>query len=552
MTTETSIPIGIDSTNDYALYLWESNISWYKELVKFAEDGDSAYALHAFLSLNIENSEQGFAMCPHCSIFTHNYVATWYVNNDYHHALDRQETNGCKYCLMRTLPTNVFGWSMMRRFLNNYNLSDTEFFPDCIFPEPVQTRESCPACSHPLPLDTDVVNYNSQRTTRAYDYTGVEHSVHGNETTVCYDCAERYISYIRTNSHMSGVIEIVPIENLNNHPLCPTCLSKYDIDEMSMCENCDTYLSDSGRVWYSDYRDRNLCKNCYDEDIECDECGECYHEDEGHSCDYGDDDDSNTIKSYGYKPNPIFHGQAPYYLGIELEVDMGNNRGSHNTMAEQVIDKLGDDVVYCKWDGSIGNGFEIVTHPMTLDKYHQLDWSFLDDLKRNRYRSWNAGTCGLHVHVSRTAFRGNSSVSNEAHQLRFLKFIYDNQRQACRIAGRVSDYARWDDKGNLIAKVKHGANSAGHYSAVNTENRSTIEVRIFKGSLRKERVLSGIEFVHAVVEYTRSLKIVPKDKPLSWSRFVAYVVNESTNYPNLLTIINETFEREEAFETQDN
>ena len=232
-------------------------------------------------------------------------------------------------------------------------------------------------------------------------------------------------------------------------------------------------------------------------------------------------------------------------MGIELEVQ---SRGRVNLMdsAQQlVIDEIGEDRIYCKWDGSVSNGFEIVTHPHSLDEFHKLDWTFLDKLKSAGFRSWNSDSCGLHVHLSRRAFSGSSTLNGEAHQLRFLKFIYDNQRQACRIAGRVSDYARWDDKGNLIAKVKNGVNSAGHYSAVNTENRDTIEVRIFKGSLRKERVLSAIEFVHAVVEYTRSLKIVPKERPLSWARFVAYVVNESNNYPNLLTIINETFEREE-------
>ena len=232
-------------------------------------------------------------------------------------------------------------------------------------------------------------------------------------------------------------------------------------------------------------------------------------------------------------------------MGMELEVE---SRGRYDVAdgAEHVLDKLGSDRIYCKWDGSLANGFEIVTHPHSLDEWHKLDWSFLDDLKGMGFRSWNTKTCGLHVHVSRTAFRGSSTLTSEAHELRFLKFIYDNQRQSCRIAGRESAYAKWDDKGNLIAKVKQGANNAGHYSAVNTENTFTIEVRIFKGSLRKERVLSAIEFVHAVVEYTRSLRIVPKNKPLSWSRFVAWLLNESNNYPNLITIIDESFDRDES------
>jgi hypothetical protein len=207
-----------------------------------------------------------------------------------------------------------------------------------------------------------------------------------------------------------------------------------------------------------------------------------------------------------------------------------------------------------KDDGSLNDGFEIVTHPHTLEAYQtDFNWEFISKLKRGGFRSWNTDTCGLHVHVSRTAFgegvpawnrvdRDQLILRKQAHELRFMKLIYDNQRQVERIAGRSgNNYASFGDKGKLVSKLKYGTQSDGRYSAINTENDATLEVRVFKGSLRKERVLSALEFVTASVEYTRNLKVTSKNQALSWLRFTAYVSENLETYPNLALIMSESF-----------
>jgi hypothetical protein len=207
-----------------------------------------------------------------------------------------------------------------------------------------------------------------------------------------------------------------------------------------------------------------------------------------------------------------------------------------------------------KDDGSLSDGFEIVTHPHTLEAYQtDFNWDFIPKLKRNGFRSWNTETCGLHVHVSRTAFGSGESpwgrvdrdqiiLRKQAHELRFMKLIYDNQRQVERIAGRANNhYATFQDKGKLVSKLKFGNQTNGRYSAINTENDATLEVRVFKGSLRKERVLSALEFVAASVEYTRDLKITSKNQALSWLRFTAYISDNMETYPNLALIMSESF-----------
>jgi hypothetical protein len=201
---------------------------------------------------------------------------------------------------------------------------------------------------------------------------------------------------------------------------------------------------------------------------------------------------------------------------------------------------------YCKHDGSLDNGFEIVSHPHTLEAYHtEFNWEFLRALRSNGFVSWNNSNCGIHVHVGLTAFKGNTRKESDMHRIRFAKFIYDNQNQVERISGRrENSYAQFTDRGNVVHKMLTGDQQQGRYEVVNVANSETIEVRIFKGSLRLERVLSDIEFVHAVVEFTRNMKVSHKDKPFSWSRFVKFVVENDTQYPNLSTIIDEAFNSE--------
>ena len=337
-------------------------------------------------------------------------------------------------------------------------------------------------------------------------------------------------------SHVLKGDNAVRMYNVNNETVCKTCWDSLNEDYTFMdCDGCSTLISEdiSNSSHYSEYRDSTLCYDCYNNSIECGDCGYEFYENDGHEC---EEDTSSYIHSYGYKPRPVFYGKADYHLGLELEVEARN--GDLFSGAEYVYSKIGDRA-YLKYDGSLSNGFEIVTHPHSLhEMQNKFPWEILPWLQDEGFRSWNTSSCGIHVHVSRSAFK------DDAHQIKFTKLIYDNQRQVERVAGRKSSYAKFNDKGKIVRKVKTGYSLDDRYSAVNNENENTLEVRVFRGSLRKERVLSAIEFTHAAVEYTRTIKMVAKDKPLSWARFIAFVVLNHQTYPNLLTIIGELFDKE--------
>jgi hypothetical protein len=326
------------------------------------------------------------------------------------------------------------------------------------------------------------------------------------------------------------------------YTLCASCFENYtENQDGTNCAECGSWFLD-GDLVYSNYHDSSFCTQCFDNIwYQCDDCGEEYQGENRHECRRSRYDE--RIHEYGHKPRAKFFGEAPYYFGIELEVEQTDYDLGVSEGVDIILDtyNLGNRI-YLKEDGSLENGFEIVTHPHSLDEFQKsVNWGFLSELSNSNFRSWDTGTCGFHVHISRSAF------DDDNHLIRFTKLIYDNKNAVRTLAGRSSDYARFNDSAKeggagLIRKIKNGVTSDGHFGAVSTQtyDEKTVEVRVFRGSLRKERVLANIEFCHAVVEHTRNMKISPKDRPMSWTKFISFIGTNSVRYPNLNLIIDQT------------
>ena len=418
---------------------------------------------------------------------------------------------------------------------------------------------TCQVCE--MPAIEDSINWYLRDAYLA-DSTTIIKAHMGCSNKFCDNCDLMYANNNNRNWHRDYQVpssQITSSTRIEGDYNCDSCNNKFwethDESEFFECECCESHTHDNNAGWFNGSK---YCEACIEEYVyECSNCSESRWEGDDHDCEYDDDDNDNDqslIHSYSYRPSPFFFGEGKYHFGFELEVEARSNNRYEGALMVQ--NTLGGHA-YMKEDASISDGFEIVTHPHTLEKYHtDFNWEVLDKLKREGYRSWNTSSCGIHVHVSRTAFgdgdpwnfnvtagtRSQLIIKRQSHELRFMKLIYDNQRQVERIAGRSSEhYASFQDRGKLVRKVKNGYQENGRFSAVNTENDDTIEVRVFKGSLRKERVLSAIEFVHASVEYTRSIKVTNKNHALSWLKFTGYVSDNSDMYPNLVTIMSESF-----------
>lgn len=230
---------------------------------------------------------------------------------------------------------------------------------------------------------------------------------------------------------------------------------------------------------------------------------------------WNDDADSRTHVDYEYKPEIIagYHSSKKNqycqpddwtsankrYIGVELEVEAVDKSES----ASKINDVINSGVVgrnaFFENDGSLNNGFEIISQPMSLPAQRSL-WAWLKDRKLVKgLKSHNTTTCGLHVHVSKQHLTSLQIA-------KIVSFVNNPENEglitsiARRYGQAATGYCRIKDK----SKLGKAHQSSDRYEAVNVTPRHTIEFRIFKGSLKYESVISAIEFANAMVEFTKA------------------------------------------------
>lgn len=292
------------------------------------------------------------------------------------------------------------------------------------------------------------------------------------------------------------------------------------------CNECGVGLYEDD-VYTSDYDDNNNYR-----------CGDCHYDYEDRCAER--ENESDYVHDYGYKPSPSFlhdDGLASYYvkytdekkyltplyMGIELEVEAGmadRDEGADDLLSTVNYGFGHEGVVYLKEDGSLNHGFEIVSHPATLGFYmNHFRWEGITKLRRHGFKSWNASTCGLHIHLSRTAF------TSDKHLTVFVMFLFKNANQLIQFAGRNSErYATWE-KGKFMNAynnwtsgdveielslpkfIKMGRRNEDRFTAINLRNRDTIELRFFRPSLRPETVQAALQMCDAVHQYSDILTI---------------------------------------------
>jgi hypothetical protein len=295
----------------------------------------------------------------------------------------------------------------------------------------------------------------------------------------------------------------------NDYVYCDDCIDRH----FTQCENCGELvrINDSYRTVYGG----RVCDYCYEDNYRyCPDCDNLYHIDdmvwdewsEEYVCNHCYEERENrAIHEYSYKPNPIFYGADRYsdalFMGVELEIDRG---GEDNDNAEILLDTMNawDEHIYIKHDGSLNNGFEIVSHPATLN-YHINDMKWLQLMQKALamdYRSHDTETCGLHVHVSRRAL-GETYDERENTIAKIIYFIENNWNEIVKFTRRneytINRWARRYGVESTIAdtyeKVKGEYN---RYSALNLLNDNTIEFRIFRGTLNHKTFAATLQFVN--------------------------------------------------------
>jgi hypothetical protein len=299
--------------------------------------------------------------------------------------------------------------------------------------------------------------------------------------------------------------------------------------------------------------------------------GNYYSYEEDEDDDYDPDDNEqepNQLMSYSTNVLDILepdlsivsstHGD--FRMGIELE--MCTRDMSVNSAVQDVRARLGEEYCIVKADGSLpNNGMEIVSAPRGLAEHIKrfTAWDIDSD-----YRAWNTGKCGMHIHVHSKAFTGLTLG-------KFLMIVNSNENSVFirQIAGRhplhddqARDYCASEEQ-EILDNPLHAIKGkySSRYRMVNCENMNraerdrlgltcnigkafnTIELRIFKASLKKTRLLAQIEFTHALVMFCRvaswrdlnqtEFKEWHENRDLKQPSFIKWLKNTNNQYPNL-------------------
>lgn len=146
-----------------------------------------------------------------------------------------------------------------------------------------------------------------------------------------------------------------------------------------------------------------------------------------------------------------------------------------------------------KRDGSLKHGMEIVSVPMSVGA-HNTEWDKFFELSEKAGLVIR-GTCGMHVHASR-------ELLTPLQIGKILAFMHDpaNLPFIKIIAGRVPPikYANVTTPKKVTDYHKH----TNRYDGLNITGGATIEFRIFKGTIKKERMMANIEFCASLIGFT--------------------------------------------------
>lgn len=337
--------------------------------------------------------------------------------------------------------------------------------------------------------------------------------------------------------------------------VCDNCYDEYYVE----CGRCGDVINrnDSYGVYVDGDRDQmeSWCEHCAEyHSWTCEECGERFsddvYDDEEGTCDRCRNSRPQFklisdawiarrgVQGYSWKPDPLMcvtpneieGAEKRIYYGFELEVDKAPAEIDRNDYANMVNDNSG--YTYVKRDGSLSNGMEIVSHPATID-YHMSKkdtWEMIfNELLSAGFTSHDAKTCGLHVHISLHAMEEMNplAVSNMLFLMdhfwdKLVRFSRRTESQLNQWARRYSqfhgDYKEWK---------RQAKDYQDRYYALNLQNRHTVEIRMFRGTLNLETFMATLQFVHLLTMRCVEITSLSRLQSITWEELI------ESDYPEL-------------------
>ena len=198
------------------------------------------------------------------------------------------------------------------------------------------------------------------------------------------------------------------------------------------------------------------------------------------------------------------HPEKNLFIGFELEVEFPlSNVDEMNEIADYIEMKY-DEILCCKWDSSLNNGFEFISHPIHVELYENgymesVLTKLLGDL--SKYGGVVSSTTGLHFHVSRKGF------SRNGFSRRLLCLMTNFREELMKNSGRFDyrlegdgdrsrfNYCQFPALTLSNINTNELAITRGHRTALNCANDDTIEFRFFAATLSVKEFLKRVSIV---------------------------------------------------------
>jgi hypothetical protein len=320
------------------------------------------------------------------------------------------------------------------------------------------------------------------------------------DTFLCDDCY--CASYFTCTNCDDIAVFDNSVSTASGDMVCDYCYRHYYFS----CEGCDeTYHNDNV---YSTDDGECYCESCFNErQCECASCGtECSSNELtdirgiGRVC--SDCKPNTEIRNYSFKPEPIFfrtgiteqeiRAEGNVFLGIELEVDCDNICKSLNVLDADDLERL-----YVKEDGSVPHGFEIVSHPMTIEAHREFNWP---NFCKRMYKSGahgNKPNHGIHVHITKT-------YMNKVDCMKLSWFFAHHIDQIILLTRRNHCYCESRTTQDIIKDLlRHKQYEESRNEMLNWTPKNTVEFRLPLSTLRGATLLATLELCAASVRFIR-------------------------------------------------
>ena len=210
------------------------------------------------------------------------------------------------------------------------------------------------------------------------------------------------------------------------------------------------------------------------------------------------------------------------FLGIELETDCDGCFDGAASYLHGLFGSWAD----LKEDTSIGDsGIEIAAQPQTprFALVGYLWHDALSELSRMGATSHDAGTCGLHVHIDR-------AFLDAPYMACTLDRLFQTHKEEWRVfsrrtPGQIDMWSKFGTIGyeyGLTPKQKREAwdkekRRYDRYQVVNLSNSDTIEIRLWRGTLRERTFRATIEATAALAYLAHDLSETDAEDVELWT-----------------------------------